>query len=537
MPLYLLNVGIAALAIAAVGLAAGGLVPEHRLRLRYALLCAAVALMLVSPLALAVSGLLDVGAVPVGFEMPTRPLLPQTAAMVAPADVTNGPSGNDAASIPSADRHTSAASNPRSSDPLRIGLLLATLAWLAGAIVVLARWTRGILLIRRLRRSLAPSCSPRLIALVAQASRKAGLARDLPVYTSVLAPGPLVLGTWNAAIVLPLGIDATLSDEELLGILAHEAAHVARRDPLVAVVERLAAALYWWNPLLHAINRRIHFARECICDEYALAGGGDGDQLALALVKAGEWSLGPRTPLAHAAMLFDELNLTARITRLTNKERSMNSRFNPAGLAAVLTLTILAPAFVLVPVLKAQTYPFRAKQSTTAAGTQKPTLPARLSYNDGTAEGKRSLGGSGDLISFTLPDESAKVAGIRIHGARYGLPQPPKEDFVIYFLNGDMSETVATKTAPYSRFKRGEPGWVEIKFPKPIEVPKEFWVCLDFRAHQTKGVYVSVDNSTDGSHSRIGLPGMESREANVGGDWMVEALLDAKAAGTTQKAE
>jgi hypothetical protein len=149
----------------------------------------------------------------------------------------------------------------------------------------------------------------------------------------------------------------------------------------------------------------------------------------------------------------------------------------------------------------------------------------RLSYNDGTAEDKKSLGGSGEIITFTLPEEDAKIAGVRIHGSRYGTDKPPSESFMIYFLSGDFSESVATRTAPYSRFKKGSPEWVEIKFPKPISVPKEFAIALDFRAHRTKGVLVSIDTSSDGSHSRIGLPGTEIKEAQLGGDRMIEATL------------
>lgn len=149
----------------------------------------------------------------------------------------------------------------------------------------------------------------------------------------------------------------------------------------------------------------------------------------------------------------------------------------------------------------------------------------RLSYNDNSADTRKSIGGSGEIISFTLPDDDAKVAGVRIHGSRYGAKQPPKENFVIYFLNSDLTETVATQTAAYSLFAKGPEKWVEVQFHKPIFVPKEFSVALDFRASQTKGVYVSVDSSTDGSHSRIGLPGIEAKEANVGGDWMIEVVL------------
>jgi len=148
-----------------------------------------------------------------------------------------------------------------------------------------------------------------------------------------------------------------------------------------------------------------------------------------------------------------------------------------------------------------------------------------LRYGDGEADGKKSLGGSGEMIEFTLPADGQKVAGVRIHGSRYGLPDPPDESFLIQFLNEDSSEIVSTQMASYSLFERGPERWVEVTFPRPIEMPKRFWVALDFRAHQTKGVYVSFDTSTGGEHSRIGLPGIKPKETNPGGDWMIEAVL------------
>jgi RNA polymerase sigma factor (sigma-70 family) len=82
-----------------------------------------------------------------------------------------------------------------------------------------------------------------------------------------------------------------------------------------------------------------------------------------------------------------------------------------------------------------------------------------------------------------------------------------------------------TKMAPYSLFERGPEQWVEIAFERPVELPGTFWVALDFRANQTKGVYVSYDASTRGRHSLVGLPGTPAARPRLGGDWMIEALL------------
>jgi len=148
-----------------------------------------------------------------------------------------------------------------------------------------------------------------------------------------------------------------------------------------------------------------------------------------------------------------------------------------------------------------------------------------LKYNDGNADGKKSIGGSGEMIEFSGPSETTKLAGLRIHGSRYGNPQPPRESFLIYFLSHDQKRVLHTEMAPYSLFDRGDEKWVEVDFERPVELPKQFWVALDFRAHQTKGVFISFDTSSGGKHSRQGLPGMPSIPLRFGGDWMIEAVV------------
>src|SRR3954453_5010283 len=107
-----------------------------------------------------------------------------------------------------------------------------------------------------------------------------------------------------------------------------------------------------------------------------------------------------------------------------------------------------------------------------------------LKYGDGQADGKQSLGGSGEMIEFALPRESGRIGGLRIHGSRYGTPQAPDESFLIFFLSQDKKHILHTEMAPISRFDRGPEKWVTISFSRPLELPEHFWVVLDFRATQ-----------------------------------------------------
>ncbi len=99
---------------------------------------------------------------------------------------------------------------------------------------------------------------------------------------------------------------------------------------------------------------------------------------------------------------------------------------------------------------------------------------------------------------------------------------------MVYIMDEEHAKALYTETAPYRLFDRGEEKWVTMKFKTPLPVSGTFWIALDFRAHQTKGVYVSYDTITGGKYSLAGLPGTESEPVDFKGDWMVQAMVGRK---------
>lgn len=149
-----------------------------------------------------------------------------------------------------------------------------------------------------------------------------------------------------------------------------------------------------------------------------------------------------------------------------------------------------------------------------------------LKYGDNKPDGKKSIAGAGEMIRFEIDSESEAVRAIRVHGSRYGYPQAPKEDFEVSLLSADMKEVLHTELVPYSLFKRAKKGrWTHVPFKDAVDVPREFWVVIDFNAEKTKGVYVSYDTSTKGKYSRVGSTDEDARETDFAGDWMVQVLL------------
>jgi hypothetical protein len=88
------------------------------------------------------------------------------------------------------------------------------------------------------------------------------------VYQSSEVTVPMTVGAFRPAIVLPLAW-RTWDSDTLAAIVAHEAAHVRRRDGLISFVAHLNRAIFWFHPLAWWLERTLAVAAEHACDEAA----------------------------------------------------------------------------------------------------------------------------------------------------------------------------------------------------------------------------------------------------------------------------
>lgn len=180
---------------------------------------------------------------------------------------------------------------------------------------------------------------------------------------------------------------------------------------------------------------------------------------------------------------------------------------------------VFAISFAIAVMAWAADAPERKAPTTAPSSTSTQVLK----HHDGKAEGHKSYGGSGHMIEFTMPEGFNTVNAVAIHGSRYGAAQPPAEDFAVHILDETHTQVLHTHNAPYRIFLRGADRWNLVKLAKPVAVSGTFWVALDFKATQTKGVYVSYDTSTAGEHSLAGLP--EGEAEGIEYDWMIQVTV------------
>ena len=158
---------------------------------------------------------------------------------------------------------------------------------------------------------------------------------------------------------------------------------------------------------------------------------------------------------------------------------------------------------------------------------EKDESGVQLSYDDGIMDTKLSSSGCGYTVLFRAPEGSWQLDGVKLFGSRYGTDEPPKEDFSIYVCDEDFNP-LHTIRLPYGIFERGEERWYDLKFD-PVDVPSKFYVCVDFQATASKGVYVGQDAKAERSHSYMALPYTYVGDMRSKVDWMIRAHLRAKA--------
>ena len=92
-------------------------------------------------------------------------------------------------------------------------------------------------------------------------------------------------------ICVPVRALRELPNDELRALLAHEAAHVVRRDAVWLMIAAAVRALGWWQPLNLVAAARLRLAMELCCDERAAAEPHERAALARCLIKVAEWGV------------------------------------------------------------------------------------------------------------------------------------------------------------------------------------------------------------------------------------------------------
>jgi beta-lactamase regulating signal transducer with metallopeptidase domain len=222
----------------------------------------------------------------------------------------------------------------------RIEPLLPSLVvlWGTGVLALSLRTVGGWALVRRLRRSGLTWPTPLTEGTLDRLFGALRVSAPVRLYESALVQVPTVIGWLRPMILLPASAVTGLSPTQLELILAHELAHIRRRDYLVNLLQTAVETLLFYHPAVWWVSHRMRIERELCCDDLAVAAGGDAAGYARALADLeGLCSGAPAFAMAATGG-----SLWERIARLVGPPQHLSR--TSRGLATVLTLASLSLA-------------------------------------------------------------------------------------------------------------------------------------------------------------------------------------------------
>lgn len=220
--------------------------------------------------------------------------------------------------------------------------------WLLGTCVLLGRTIVSVYRARRVVQSAGVVRSATLLSGYETVRRDHGLARATLLTTPSLVSAA-TYGVFRPVVLLPVDA-ADWSPERVHAVLAHELAHIARRDCLTQLLAQFARAVYWFNPLIWFAERRMAVERERACDDVVLGSGVSATAYAAALVdavrRARTWQMAVPSPVIAMAGASELETRVRHILQQPSQPFTRLSWFKRVVIATSCTACILLVASV-----------------------------------------------------------------------------------------------------------------------------------------------------------------------------------------------
>jgi len=340
--------------------------------------------------------------------------LPAASALEWKASLTEVPTPNDDAAASGAARATQPA-----VAAIRELSHVGPIALALGSIFACGSILCGLAtLARRQRSQVRLACGP-LAELHAELTARSARLASVELWCCRKADTPYATGFLRSRIILPARALVELTPAEQRAMLAHELAHIERRDPLWLGLTRALQLCLPLQPLNALARQRLGACAELLCDERAIERTQDRLALAQSLAKVASWLVrDDGLPDAACAMANRRSLLGQRVERILDEDAARSGGTTGLTCAAALALVgtaIAAPsvhferaadsaAGATVPVNSMANSPFNSPAAFLAA------LPELASEASGASSELATLA---ELLEATLTGLQTELDALR----------------------------------------------------------------------------------------------------------------------------
>lgn len=178
--------------------------------------------------------------------------------------------------------------------------------------------------------------------------------RGVQVLACTKARGPAALRLRKPFLLLPPDFASNCTAQDFLSAIAHECAHLKRRDFEKNLLYELTSLLLAFHPLIRVIQSNIAQTREMICDGMVTKQHVEAGIYARSLLRlAAAMTVGSRGSDSYAVGIFDGNILEKRIMRIRMKKQRAGAAMRYGlmiSAAAILLSTVVGAAAIAVPV-------------------------------------------------------------------------------------------------------------------------------------------------------------------------------------------
>jgi TonB family protein len=281
---------------------------------------------------------------------------------------------------------------------------------------------------------------------------------------SPMISGPVTVGIRRGVLLVPPGFLESVNEGDLDAVLAHEFAHMQRKDFAKNLIYGVLALPVSYHPLLWLTRSRLAESREMVCDAMAAEAVAGRESYARSLLRLASLLSDP-TPsrTLHAIGIFDANIFERRIMNLTRRTIEIRGarRFAVVAACVVVGLATCASALALRmevsgPGATPSENSSSQKRLTIPAGTmagmtlyrKNPLYPPEAKANKDTIDGPV-------VLAVTI-NKDGSVQDIRVQKSlrpdydQSALDAVREWRWKPYLLNGEPVEVDSTVTVTYS---------------------------------------------------------------------------------------
>lgn len=222
--------------------------------------------------------------------------------------------------------------------------------WMVGVLLLGVWRVTAYFRVQGLRHGGREISNPRWAQVLSRLRAELHVRPVVSVIESAVVKVPAVVGHFRPVILVPISMVSGLSPAEIEAVLAHELAHIRRRDYLANLLQTLLETVLFYHPAVWWISSVIRRERENCCDDIAAAACGDVHDYVSALARVEVLRGREQLPLGAMAMT-GRGGLVGRVKRLLERKETPMKR-RAMSIPMVLALIGLAAGPVVYGQLK-----------------------------------------------------------------------------------------------------------------------------------------------------------------------------------------